>query len=241
MSKLYIIIQARMTSSRLPGKVLLPFGTNSILETMLDRLINFKSNIIIATTNDGTEAPIINICQKNDIRFYRGDTEDVLGRYFNAAKFFDAKADDVIIRLTSDCPFIDPKWIQTAIGIFEKKQFDIVSLGPHSGFPRGLDTCIFSFSLLEYTSKLATMKADREHVTLGMNKFKNLSVFNLSAEADYSQFRITLDEHDDYKMLCALYEHFNYDPTFSYEQLIYALTTHSDISNINKHVEQKSN
>ncbi|WP_462183258.1 cytidylyltransferase domain-containing protein [Pseudoalteromonas maricaloris] len=239
MSKLFVIIQARMTSSRLPGKVLLPFGTQSVLETMLKRLSLLQENIIVATTNDGSETPIIEVCRKNRIKFYKGSTEDVLSRYCEAAESFGATDSDVIVRLTSDCPFIDINLVLAAISEFKANNHDMVSLGPHSGFPRGLDTCVFPFSLLKLTHQKASNRSDREHVTLGMAKFKNIQVYNISAAQDFSLYRITLDEPDDYKMLSKLFEFFNYKTDFTFEQLINALLTRPDIAKINQHVEQK--
>lgn len=240
MSKVFIIIQARMTSTRLPGKVLLPFGNQSVLETMFLRLKDFQKNIIVATTNDNTEASIVDVCQKNGIQFYRGDTENVLGRYYEAATHFGAAKNDIVVRLTSDCPFIDQTLLDKALSIFKNNQYDMVSLGPHSGFPRGLDTCVFNYALLEQTHLKATHKADREHVTLGMTKFQDLNVMNISAGEDHSHYRITLDEPDDYKMLQSLFDYFNFNTQFSYEDLIQALTTQPEISSINQHVEQKT-
>lgn len=240
MSNVFIIIQARMTSTRLPGKVLMPLGNHSVLETMFQRLNNLKAQLIVATTNDGTETPIVNICQKNGIRYYCGDTDNVLSRYFEAATHFGATKNDTVVRLTSDCPFVDGELVKQCITTFEKNQCDMVSLGPHSGFPRGLDTCVFSFKTLEKTHLKATNKADREHVTLGMSKFTDLNVINISAKEDNSHFRITLDEPDDYKMLCALLKLLNSNLQFNYYQLLKLLKKHPEVSQINQHVEQKN-
>lgn len=229
-----------MTSSRLPGKVLLPLGPQSVLETMLKRLSPLKESIIIATTNDGFEAPIIEICQKHKTKFYKGSTEDVLSRYYEAAEAFGATDNDVIVRLTSDCPFIDVDLVIAAINKFKANDYDIVSLGPHSGFPRGLDTCVFPFSLLKLTHQKAINRSDREHVTLGMAKFKSVQVYNISAAQDFSHYRITLDESDDYKMLIKLFEYFNYKTDFTFEQLLQTLQTKPEIAEINLHVEQKN-
>lgn len=240
MSKLQIIIQARMTSTRLPGKVMLPIGECSVLEIMLARLGDLAEHTIIATTNDGTEAPIIELCQKLNIRYFQGDTEDVLGRYYFAAKHFGANANDKIIRLTSDCPLIDKELVQQVITTYQENHYDMVSLGPHSGFPRGLDTCLFSFKLLERTHQQATKPNDREHVTLGMSKFSHITCHNISALSDYSHYRLTLDEPSDYKAILEIYKMMNMCVDFDYCSLITLLKTHPYLVEINKDVEQKS-
>nr|KJZ11690.1 polysaccharide biosynthesis protein [Pseudoalteromonas rubra] len=229
-----------MTSSRLPGKVLLPLGPQSVLETMLSRLAPLKQNIIVATTKDGSETPIIEVCEKRGVKYFRGSTEDVLRRYYEAAKFFGATERDIVVRLTSDCPFIDATLVQAAIHKFKTESYDMVSLGPHSGFPRGLDTCVFPFSLLKLTHQRAISQQDREHVTLGMAKFKSIQIYNISAYKDLSQYRITLDEPDDYTMLSTLFAFFDHKVNFTLEQLFNTLLTQPDITKINQHVEQKT-
>ena len=239
MSKVFVIIQARMTSTRLPNKVLLPLGKHSVLETMFLRLSNFTSELIVATTNDGTEQPIVNLCKKHNIRFYRGDTNDVLGRYFEAAEHYGATKNDIVVRLTSDCPFIDQTLLAHALKTFTNNSCDMVALGPHSGFPRGLDISVFHFSLLKSTHLQAVSQQDREHVTLGMPKIKDLKTININAKEDNSHYRITIDELADYQMLQSLYECFNFNLSFDYDQLIQTLKLRPDVAKINQHVEQK--
>jgi len=234
-----IIIQARMTSTRLPGKVLLPIGEKPALEVMIDRLGILRDQIIIATTNDGSETPIIDLCKRLGVRFFQGDTDNVLERYYLCAKRFSAKADTGIMRLTSDCPLIDFDLTAKVISIFENNNYDIVSLGPHSGFPRGLDACIFSFDILEKTYEKATLVSDKEHVTLGMAKFNHLNCFNISALTDLSHYRLTVDEADDYKLITEIYRLFDYRTDFSYQALIQLMKSNPHLYEINKHVEQK--
>lgn len=235
-----VIIQARMTSTRLPGKVLMPLCSTSVLEVMFERLHPLKEHIIVATTNDGSERPILELCDKLNIKSYQGDTEDVLSRYFEAAEAFGAKKNTTIVRLTSDCPLIDVQLCQKVIEKHQAGDFDMVNLGPHSGYPRGLDCCAFSFSLLANTHRLASHPADREHVTLGMAKFNNMSVFTYSAQQDLSHYRLTLDEPDDYTAIKAIYSAFSNDLSFNYAELIKKLKQNPELVDINKHVEQKS-
>jgi spore coat polysaccharide biosynthesis protein SpsF len=240
MTNLMVIIQARMTSTRLPGKVLMPLCSTSVLEVMIERLNPLKEHIIIATTNDGSERPILEFCDKLNIKSYQGDTEDVLSRYFEAAKTFGADDNTSIVRLTSDCPLIDVQLCQKVIEKHQAGDFDMVNLGPHSGYPRGLDCCAFSFALLSKAHHLATNPADREHVTLGMAKFADVSTFTFSANQDFSHYRLTLDEPDDYKAITAIYGAFSNSLAFTYDELIKKLKQKPELADINKHVEQKS-
>lgn len=240
MSDVLIIIQARMTSTRLPAKVMLPLCGKPVLQVMLERLPSWHKHIIIATTNDGTEQPILDLCAQLNIKTYQGDTHDVLSRYYLAANHYGAKPSTTIVRLTSDCPLIDEALCTQVINERTSQNYDMVNLGPHSGYPRGLDCCAFSFKLLENTYLKATSPADREHVTLGMAKFNAITTHTLSANEDYSHFRLTLDEPDDYKAITAVYDHFLNNVDFSYNDLIKILKENPYLTDINKHVEQKS-
>lgn len=230
-----------MTSTRLPEKVMLPLCGKTVLEIMFDRLKEFKKNIIIATTNDGTQQPIIRTCQRNGIRVYEGDTEDVLSRYYEAASLFGAKENDAIVRLTSDCPLIDPDIVQKTINYYFENDLDLAGAGPHSGYPRGMDTTVFKFKWLEYMHFHAIEKYDREHVTPYFGKIKtNLKIDNLFNNPDESHYRLTLDEPDDYTVIKEVYKQFNCSIDFTYRELINMLKENPYIVDINKHVKQKN-
>lgn len=239
MQNVQLIIQARMTSTRLPGKVMLPLCGMPVLQVMIERLPTWRQQIIVATTNDGTEQPIIQLCQQLGIRYFQGDTDDVLARYYHAATFFGADDTTTIVRLTSDCPLIDDALTSQVIQTFGFGGYDMVSLGPHSGYPRGLDCCAFAYALLSNTHRKATHPADREHVTLGMAKFVDLKTLTLSAGEDLSHYRLTLDEPDDYQALIAVYGEFTNNLSFSYEALKKVLKEKSYLYDINKNVMQK--
>ncbi|RJE75953.1 polysaccharide biosynthesis protein [Pseudoalteromonas sp. MSK9-3] len=235
-----IIIQARMTSTRLPEKVMLPLCGKPVLQVMVERLSDWHKYIIVATTNDGSERPILDLCNKLNIRTFEGDTKDVLGRYYDAAKHYGATESTTIVRLTSDCPLIDQELCTQVISKKLQLEYDMVNLGPHSGFPRGLDCCAFSFQLLERTHNQASSAADREHVTLGMAKFSSMSTYTFGAQEDYSDYRLTLDEPDDYLAIVAIYKAFGDSLNFSYPELLKMLKKKPELYDINKHVEQKA-
>lgn len=229
-----------MTSTRLPGKVMLPLCGMPVLQVMIERLPSWRQQIIVATTNDGSEQPIVQLCQQLGVRYFQGDTEDVLGRYYQTATTFGADDSTIIVRLTSDCPLIDDELTTQVIHTFAKGGYDMVNLGPHSGYPRGLDSCAFNFKLLEKTHLLAQSNADREHVTLGMAKFGDLSIKTISAGEDLSHVRLTLDEPDDYQAILAVYEKLDNQLSFSFETLKNTLKKNPYLSDINSNVQQKT-
>ncbi|WP_246239930.1 glycosyltransferase family protein [Pseudoalteromonas caenipelagi] len=234
----YIIIQARMTSTRLPQKVMLPLGKRSILEVMLDRLDVFKDRIIIATTNDGSQKPIVDLCQKLSIKYVEGDTNNVLSRYYLAAQSVNAKPNTVLVRCTSDCPLIDKIESARVIAHFFEvmSEYDYISAGPHCGLPNGFDTEVFTFSALQKAYENAAEDFEKEHVTQYI--CRNLRVAPYSVKPDLSHWRLTLDEPADYQMINEIYKLFGYRTDFGFDELKEMLAKHPDILKINEHVEQ---
>ncbi|WP_072682241.1 cytidylyltransferase domain-containing protein [Arcobacter sp. LA11] len=241
MDKFFIIIQARMTSTRLPSKVMLPLCGKTVLEIMIDRLRKFKENIIIATTNDGTEKPIVELCKKLGIKYYEGDTSNVLSRYYEASLKYGVGDNDIIIRCTSDCPLIDQEILGRTLEFFRKNNSDYSSANQSTGFPRGLDTEVFRFGLLKKAYLNATTFFEKEHVTPYMYKtIKNdIEISLLKNKNDDSKYRLTLDEEDDYIAIKEIYLRLNNRIDFSYEELIQMLEENKYIYEINSHVEQK--
>lgn len=238
---LHIIIQARMTSTRLPGKIMLPLCNKPVLQVMLERLSIFKKNIIIATTNDGTEKPVADLCQQLGVKYFQGDTNNVLERYYLAATHFDAHDEDIIVRLTSDCPLIDPSVTQSTIDYFINHSFDYVSAGTGSGFPRGMDTEVFSYALLKCAYQNATLDYEKEHVTpyfykTGRDKFSLGQYKNTSKHAKY---RLTLDEESDYQAIQEVYKKLGCRTDFNYNEIINVLENNVYIYEMNANVEQK--
>ncbi len=238
---LFIIIQARMTSTRLPGKVLLPLCNKTILEIMIDRLKTYKKNIIIATTNDGSEEKISNLCNSIDIKYYEGDTKNVLSRYYEASKKFGIKEGDTVVRCTSDCPLIDEELLSKTLAYYKSTNSDYVSIGQHCGYPRGMDIEIFDFTLLKEAYINAKTDYEKEHVTPYLHTtIKNKININYMKNCrDDSKYRLTVDEEDDYKAVQEIYKKFNDSLKFSYNELITMLELNEYIYDMNKHIEQK--
>ncbi len=220
---------------------MLPLCGKTVLEVMLERLSSFKKNIIIATTNDGTQKPIVELCQQLDINFFEGDMDNVLSRYYQAALSYQLKNDDIIVRCTSDCPLIDSDVIQLAVSYYEEYGYDYVIANSSTGFPRGLDVEVFNFALLEEASSNATQDYEKEHVTpyiykSNPNKFK---IGQLKSIKDASKYRITLDELADYRVIQEIYKQFSCKTRFKYDELVSMLDKNPYIYDINKAIEQK--
>ncbi len=234
---IHIIIQARMTSTRLPAKVMLPLCGKTVLEVMLDRLAKFRDNIIIATTDDGTQVPIVELCQRLGIQFFEGDTHDVLSRYYRAATYYGLSDDDIVVRCTSDCPLIDGDIIQRSIEYFLAVGAEYVCACQDSGFPRGMDTEIFRFKHLREAYENAVSEYHKEHVTPYIKE--HVRCDSLRNTKNHSKYRLTLDEADDYEAISALYEKLRCRSDFSYDEMIAVLENNPHIYELNKHVEQK--
>lgn len=206
--KIGCIIQARTTSSRLPGKVLrtIDFETKqTILEEVIRRvkLSNKIDKIIIATTKNRSDDEIVEIAKRENIGWYRGSEEDVLSRFYYAAE---ENALDYIIRITSDCPFIDPHVIDDLIELYKEGNYDYASNCINRTFPHGLDCEMFSFEAFKKVKVIAKDKYYREHVTsyfyLNPQEYKIGSLELLNE--NYSDIRVTVDTKQDYATACVL-------------------------------------
>ncbi len=211
MDKITAIVQARIGSTRLPGKVMKLLCGKPVLRQVADRLKHSKKidEIIVATTTLQEDDLIENFCLENKINYFRGSSQNVLSRYYNAAKKYNAK---FIIRVTSDCPFIDPVVIDKMIDVFENEnktgiKIDYLSNTLHRTFPKGLDAEIFSFDSLKKAYEQAATDYDKEHVTPFL--YNNPHLFKLKNylnDTDYSSFRLTLDTPADYNLINRIYE-----------------------------------
>ncbi|NLX01599.1 MAG: NTP transferase domain-containing protein, partial [Syntrophomonadaceae bacterium] len=164
--KTVIIDQARMTSTRLPGKVMKEVLGKPLLEYQIERLkrTNEADELVIATTTNNTDQPIVEICKRLGVAYYRGSEEDVLSRYYEAATKFGA---DVVVRVTSDCPLIDPTVVDKVIKHYKDNwdKYDYVSNTLTRTYPRGMDTEVFSYKVLQEVYYNAQEQPEREHVT----------------------------------------------------------------------------
>lgn len=238
-SKVGIVTQARMGSTRLPGKVLRTIQGVSILEYHIRRLQASQLPIYIATTTLPEDDAIVDLAKQLDLSCYRGDVEDVLRRYYDTATHFNL---DVIVRVTSDCPLLDGHLIRTEVDRYLAASDSSLYLsnGLVRTFPRGLDFEVFSYKLLVEAQHHATSASDREHVTpyIHQNRSGQVHFAHTVRESDASRFRVTLDTSEDFHLLQVLLEQYQAD-TLSAEQLIELLEKHPEIVSINAQIEQK--
>ncbi len=221
--KIAAIIQARMGSTRLPGKILMEVNYRPLLDYMVERVKRSKyiKQVIIATTVSHQDQPIVDWCKANQVEFCRGDEEDVLARYYYAAKEFKVS---VIVRVTSDCPLMDPEVIDKTIEAFlGDSHLDFASSTTPLPclYPDGMDVDVFNFNLLEKTHYEAKLPSEREHVTFYMWKTGKFKVKRIDPKEDLSSYRFCIDYPQDFtviqEVLTKLYPK---NPKFSVYELI---------------------
>lgn len=202
--KVTAIIQARMTSTRLPGKVLLEVKGNPLLAYQVEQLRFARSigELIVATTVNNSDDPIAAFAESRGINVFRGSEDDVLDRYYQAAKDYKA---EYIMRLTADCPLIQPDICDRITEYYFGNGCDYMRTGPN--FAEGLDCEVFSFKALEKAWKTARLKSDREHVTLFFRNHPELfSAAGLDNSTDDSRYRITVDRPEDFEVVKIIIE-----------------------------------
>ncbi|GGK34123.1 spore coat protein [Caldalkalibacillus thermarum] len=236
------IIQARMGSTRLPGKVLKKVLAKPLLEYQIERLNRCKliNTLVVATTTKQSDNPIVELCNQLGVNVFRGSEEDVLQRYYDAACKYKA---DVVVRLTADCPLIDPEVVDKVISCYleNQEQYDYVSNTLIRTYPRGLDTEVFSFQALKQAHQEAHDPQYREHVTsylyLHPEKFR---LFNVSHPIDYSHHRWTVDTGEDFELIRRIIEHlYPQNAMFKMKETITLLEYKPEWALINAHIEQK--
>jgi spore coat polysaccharide biosynthesis protein SpsF len=234
------IIQARMGSTRLPGKVLLDLAGAPVLARVINRCqrATTLNEVVVATTIRSGDDAIIDLCRAQNWPSFRGLEDDVLDRYYHAAV---QSQTDIVVRLTSDCPLIEPELIDLTVKRFlEDGALDYVSntLPPRT-FPRGLDVEVFSFAALERAWREDANPGWREHVTPYIyyhpEKFRLLGIVN---DTDLSDKRWTVDTPEDLALVSKIYEYYG-DDSFSWRQVLGLMAEHPDWEEINRHVVQK--
>ncbi|MEK7173291.1 MAG: glycosyltransferase family protein [Patescibacteria group bacterium] len=201
------IIQARTGSTRLPKKVLKKVCGKSLLEHLIERVKRVKhlDKIVVATTTKKEDEAIVKIAQKTKVEYFQGSNEDVLDRYYQAAKKFKA---DIVVRITGDCPLLDPEIVDTTINLFLKTKCDYVSNTHPPTFPDGMDVEVFSFRALERSWLEAKLISEREHVTLYVRNHPEIfRCGNVLHTKDISSLRLTVDEPSDFKLIKKIFQH----------------------------------
>jgi len=231
------IIQARMGSTRLPGKVLLTLEGKTVLEHIVERVKSSKhlDDVVVATTISKDDLRIVELCANLGISVYCGSEEDVLDRYYQTAKLFKA---DNIVRITSDCPVIDPRIIDEVLSLHLHENTDYTSNTIKETYPDGQDVEVFTFAALKTAWKNAKLASEREHVTPYIRSnpdiFKHIS---LEYKDDLSQKRWTLDNVEDLEFLRLLYKYlYNKNPLFGMDEILALISEKPEIEKINQHI-----
>ena len=234
------IIQARMGSTRLPGKVLMDLAGQPMLARVVERTVRAKrlDDVVVATTTSARDYRIENLCRARGWPCFRGSEDDVLDRYHTAAR---AHRAETIVRVTSDCPLIDPGIIDEAVRIFSEGRWDYVSntLEPRR-FPRGLEVEVLSFGVLEQAWKEDSSPVSREHVTPYVYRHpERFRLCSLPHASDHSEMRWTVDEPEDLEFVRRIYGHFGHD-RFDWKDVLQLLDEHPEWAEINRHVRQRT-
>lgn len=242
--KVVCLVQARVGSTRLPGKILKEICGKTILHHEIDRLKKCKEidEIVIATTDKEDDDKIVNEAKKLSVKYFRGSENDVLSRFYYSAKENNA---DIIVRVTSDCPCIDFEILDKMLIYFKdkykEKQIDYLSNTINRTYPRGYDIEIFTFSALEKSYINAKKEYEREHVTPYIyDKTNNFLKLSFENKEDYSEYRVTLDTIEDFIVIKNIFENLYYkNPYFKLNDVVQYLNNNLHIVDINKHIEQK--
>jgi len=229
-----IMIQARMGSSRLPGKIMLLLGSNTILGTMIDRVkrANRVRHVVVLTTELAEDDAVAQLAERHGVMVFRGSESDLLDRYYRAALHYGT---DVIVRLTADCPFMDPKLIDDMVNLFQFNwpNMEFLTNCNRRTFARGLDIEILSIALLKRLFEQCSEAYYREHVVPFVEEHpEEFSFFEYPNRTDDSAYRLTIDTAEDYETISAIYALMKNDQ-FSYPELM-------DIVRQNEHLLRNS-
>lgn len=233
--KILAITQARFSSTRLPGKVLLTLGQGSVLDLHLKRIKKSKhiSSFLVATTIEPESIEIQNVAKKQGFEFFCGDLNDVLDRFYMGALSFKP---DIIVRLTSDCPLIDVNYIDDLIEKFLESNVDYAANCIEATLPDGMDVEVFTFTALEKSWQLAKKLSEREHVTPFIRNSGLFKLLYVKYTPDLSHYRLTLDTLEDYQVIKSLVKSCGEDA--SMQEYLKYLDTHPEIKKINSQIER---
>ena len=232
--KVVIIIQARLGSSRLPGKVLLPLEDKTVLEHVMERSARAElvDEVIVATTMKKEDLTIVRLVSEKGFRVFAGSERDVLDRYYQCARLVQAEH---IVRITADCPLVDPKIIDLVVERHLESGADITY---NDRYPDGFDVGVFTYETLKKAWKEAKLLSEREHVSPYMFKIAG-KIEKVVCSEDLYHIRLTLDRPEDYEVLKEVFEGvYPRKRDFSFEDVMEFLKSNPDILKINAHIDR---
>ncbi len=237
-----VIVQARMTSTRLPGKVLLPLAGRPMLARLLERLARVRraDSIVVATTTNATDDPIVDLCSTMGVACFRGSEHDVLSRYAGAAA---AHGAELVVRVTSDCPLLDPQLVDELIELFSQSAgtLDYVSNMLEPSYPYGMAVEVMTMATLLAAAAEATRDDEREHVTPYVYRHpERFRLRSVRYPTDLSRHRWTVDTPEDYELVGRIFAALSpRKPDFVMDDVLGLLREHPEWSRINEHVIQR--
>lgn len=233
------IVQARMASTRLPGKVLKEVNETTLIEILLHRLSQSKliNKIVLATGVNKENDILANRVEGLGYDVFRGSEKDVLGRYYQAAKLHNP---ETIVRITGDCPLVDSNVVDEVIKLYEDNEVAYTSNTDPPTYPDGLDTEVFSFKALESAHRQATTRHEREHVTPFIRNNKQIKRLNLASQEDCSAERWTLDDLEDLEVVEQILNHFMPNLDFSWKDVLELKKAHPDYFEANKSIKRNA-
>ncbi len=239
--KVHAVIQARMGSTRLPGKILKDILGEPMLLRLVNRVKSSKllDDIIIATTTLGEDDAVEHLCSQNNIKLFRGDELDVLKRYYFAAKQFNS---EIIVRLTGDNPLVDPKIIDIAVSTFlQTQEIETIDYLSTKNYPYGINVEVFSFSAVEKAYNQSSELHEREHVTPYLyNHPEKFQIKYLINNIDLSFHRWTVDTQEDYVLIKEIYNSLYYKKEiFLLDDILKLFEEKPELLSINKSIKQK--
>jgi spore coat polysaccharide biosynthesis protein SpsF len=240
--RIVAIIEARMASSRLPGKVLLEVNGKPILGHLIARLRTVPSidEIVLATTTNSSDDQLVSFAINSGIKHFRGSEEDVLERVIGAAEFVKA---EIIVEITGDCPIIDPEIVEQAIQFYLKNDADYVGNAHVRTYPDGMDVQVFSLDVLKLSASMTSERLDREHVSLHIRNHPEIfRTINLIAPSNlfWPELGLTLDTKEDYFLIKNIIEIFSSKTSdFTCLDVINLLKNRPDLVDINKKIVRK--
>lgn len=230
-------IQARMGSIRLPNKVMKMVNGKPLIEYLLLRVAKSKliDKVVVATSVNSNNDPLVSFVNSMGFETYRGSEQDVLSRFYEAAKFHNATT---VLRITADCPLVDPILIDSLIEDYFKSDSDYATNTLPPTYPDGLDVEVFSFQSLERAYQEAVAPYEREHVTPYIRYSGQFKIHNNVNIIDYSDRRWTVDEVDDFEVVSNIFQYFHPDIYFDWNNIIKIENLRPDMFQKNKHIRR---
>jgi len=229
-----------MGSGRLPGKVLMDLGGESVLARVVQRVRRavLVQEVIVATSVSEKDDAVVAECRRMQVPCFRGSEHDVLDRYYKCAQ---SHAAGSVVRITADCPLIDPDLVDATIRTFLDEPCDYASNALVPTYPKGLDVEIFTMTALARAWRAASQSYEREHVTPYLYEHPELfRLVSVTADADHSQYRWTLDTAEDLGLLRKIYASLGNRDDFGWREVLQLMRREPELAEINAHVPQKA-